>query len=454
MADSIMGQAVLCRSGGFYRLATPLVGLVLVAGCTSLPGADGTEAALIDKAQGLPALVSTEGRDARSVARNGLLLSPSVREAASLVSASADEVRVQRGVLFPQLGLRLGGGVGDAGDGDPALALEGMQRLFDFGDSKRAIGVADLDLQINYIAFHKTVDEALVELLNAYDSVRMYGELLDVHRDQLAAMRSLETLVANRTETGAASSSDLLETRKRLQSAAFLVNDIELALGEARDRLVRLSGQARGGRVNMAGRACAAAEDTDDMRIARLRLARAKLTLERAEKARMPRLVLSPIARSELGDGGMSVGLNLGIQSDFLQGGALTAKANAARNGYAAAQAGVEAVELNDALEERRLRRSLAAGNRKAEMLRQQIDLLSQTRKLYRSQYFDLGTRQISDLLDNEEEYYGRQAELVELSSTLAADRVHCAARNRTLRREIGVEGHSLYGFPLAPDAI
>lgn len=108
---------------------------------------------------------------------------------------------------------------------------------------------------------------------------------------------------------------------------------------------------------------------------------------------------------------------------------------------------------LEETLAERALRRSLAAGARKTAMLDRQIELLSRTRELYRSQYFDMGTRQLSELLDNEEEYYARQAELAELRATLAADRLDCAVRSRVLRRELGLEGHSLHGFPLAPES-
>lgn len=433
-------------------MSVAVFSLALLAGCGGLPEADGTEAAIAEKAQGLPPLAAGTRQDGVSAARSGLLRSPDVREAASLVAASADEVRVQRAALFPSLGLSLGGGTGDAGQGDAALELEGRQLLFDFGDTKRAISVADLDLQINYIAFHKAVDESLVDSLETYDRLRMYGELLQVYRAQLDAMRDLEGLIAARTESGAASSPDLLETRKRMQSAEFLVHDTELSLEEARDRLIRLTGMSQGGNINIPSSPCAPSGGSDEMLMAQLELAKAELTLERAERARQPRLSMSPIARSELEDKDVSLGLNLGVQSDLLQGGALTARANAARNTRQGAMAGVEAAALDDELDSRRLRRDIAAGNRKVEMLERQIELLTQTRELYRSQYFDLGTRQLTELLDNEEEFYNRQAELIELRSAMVSDRLACAERSRTLRRALDIEGSSLYGYPLISD--
>lgn len=434
--------------------APALLALVLVAGCSGLRDAEGTEAMLIARAETLPALTAAMGDGAQDVARNGVLRAPAVREAASLVSASADEVRVARAALFPSLGLSFGGGVGDAGSGSPALSLEGTQRVFDFGNTRREITLADLDLQIDYYDFQGAVDTALLEALIAYDSVHTYTRLLAIHRAHLAELTRLEGLVAARTESGAASSTDRLEAQTRLQAAAFLVSDTELALAEAQDRLVRLTGQDRGGRFEADPGSCSVSGVSDEMRVAQLQLARAQLAAERAERARTPRIVLSPLVRSELGDGTTSFGMNVGVQSDLLQGGALTARARAAWNAYAGAQARLEAVTLDDELDARGLQRTIGSGSRRVQMLERQIALLAETRALYRSQYLDLGTRQITELLDNEQEYYTRQAELAEELSEVSVARLRCADRSGTLRAQLALENYSLYGFPLVPDPL
>jgi len=435
------------------REAAALGACVLLTGCGGLPDPDGFEAAVIENAATLAALTPATGDDAKSLSRNGLLLSPSVREAASRVSASAEEVRVQRAALFPGLSLAgISGIISSGGGASHAVELSGTQLLFDGGNSRRAVQVADFNLQISYIAFQKAVDEAVVELLNAYDEVQTQSELVGIYRRQHHAMRELETLVAARTESGAVSSSDLLEARKRLHSAAFLVNDAELALAEAQDRLMLLSGQTKGGRHQLGAKSCKALGETDDLRTAHLELGRAQIALERAEKAVSPLLLLKPVLGGEIGLNKLPLGVNIDVRSDLLQGGALTARANVARSNLATAEARLGVVRLEDHVAENALVRSLTAGDQKSAMLQRQIDLLSQTRELYRSQYADMGTRRISELLDNEEEYYSRQAELIELRSQLAGHRLDCAVRSRVLRRELGLEGYSLYGFPLAVD--
>lgn len=254
-----------------------------------------------------------------------------------------------------------------------------------------------------------------------------------------------------RTNIGAASSSDLLETRKRTQAAEFSVHDAELMLGEARDRLARLSGQSKGGKIPaIETGTCAPAGEADELRIARLKLAKADITLTRANKARLPRAYLEPLVRRSSDAQGLSIGMNAGVSSDLLQGGALSARANAARNNRDSTNAGITSARRNVDLDVGKLRREIAAAGRKTDMLKRQISLLEQTRDLYRSQYFDLGTRQISDLLDNEEEFYNRKAELIELDSELTVNKLDCATRAHSLRKVVKIEGTSLYGYPLS----
>lgn len=428
------------------------VGLVILTAC-SLPEPDGTEAAIIDKAEGLPQLAVGQGRAPEAVVRNGLLLSPDVRAKAAEVSASADEVRVQRAALFPSLGLSIDGGVGDAATREPGIELRGRQLILDFGQTKREVTIADLDLQTTYLEFHQSVDDAIFDVLVAYDAVLKNVRLLNVRRAQLKALSDLQALVTEQVEIGAVPSSDELEARKRTQSAEFLVLDTELSLAEARDRISELTGQSKGGQVPLIPvGSCTSPDDTDETRLARLELARAQLNLEVAENARTPGVFVEPVVRSQRGDGGVRVGVDVGVNSDLLRGGALSAAVNAARNTLNSADARVAAARRTDILVENRLRRDIAAAGAEEIILNRQVDLLEQTRSLFRSQYFDLGTRQIKDLLDNEDEYYDRQAELIELRSDLVANQLECAIREDSLRGRLGIEEVTLYDFPLSAD--
>ncbi|MDT0684707.1 TolC family protein [Roseicyclus sp. F158] len=435
------------RAGRFAVLA-----VALLAGCSGLRGPEGTEAALREQAAALPALGRSSGQSAADAARNGVLMSPSVREAASLVSASADEVRVARAALFPSLSLSLGGGVGNAGQGDAAVDLVGEQQLTSFGETDRAIRIADLDLQLRFLDFQTEVDETLINVLHAVQDVAMQKELLSVHNAHLQQLQHLAGLVAARIDNGASTRTEALEARSRLQAAEFTVLDTELALAEARDTLFRLSGQSEGARIDVVAGSCGASALSEEMVRARLEFLRSRLELERADRARLPGITASPLVRGDVADGSTSVGLNVGVRSDVLQGGALTARARAARNALAAAEARVETVALEQDLEERGLTRSIATGARRVGLLERQIALLAETRDLYRTQYFDLGTRRLTELLEQEQDYSMRRAELVEERAELMKSRINCAARERTLRGQLNIEAQSLYGLPLTPN--
>ncbi len=439
------GSALVRGAARFVIFA----GVVGLAGC-SLPKPDGTEAALLARVEKLPALERASGKSATAVARNGLLLDPAVREAASRVAASADDIRIQRAALFPSLGLTIGAGIDSAGVDAPTIALNAKQLVLDFGNTERAISEADFDMQINYLEFQKTVDETVVDALESYSDVAVQARLVEVRQAQLSSMRELQRLVARRYELGATTHLDVLETQRRVEAAAFLVEDARLALAEAQDTLVRLSGQNEGGAIpsNLTSH-CGETVDVLETRIAQLRLARSVVAWERAEHARLPQVYISPSARVQAGDGAPDLGVSIGVQSDLLQGGALSANARQAATRVEGAAAGVEAAALDAQLAAIRLTRDIGAAERKAALIGRQLAIFDETRALYRKQYFELGSRQISELLDNETDYFDLRADQVELQSDLDAANLECSSRANKLREGLSLTEQALYDLPL-----
>lgn len=422
-----------------------------VAGC-SLPEPDGTEAALLARVEGLPALEQAPGKTAAAVARNSLLLDPAVREAASLVAASADDIRIQRAALFPSLGLSINAGTGSTNVDAPTIALNARQLVVDFGNTDRAVSEADFDMQIKYLEFQKAVDETVVRALESFSDVAVQTRLLGVRQAQLSSMRELQRLVARRYELGATTHLDVLETRRRVEAAAFLVEDARLAQAEAQESLIRLSGQSEGGALpsNLTSH-CGETVDVLDTQIAQLRLARAVVALERAERARLPQVYISPTAsaRVRAGDVTPNLGVGIGVQSDLLQGGALSANARQAATRVEGAAAGIEAAERDAQLAEIRLRREVGAAERKDALIARQLAILDETRELYRMQYFDMGSRQISELLDNEADYFDLRADQIELRLDIDTANLECAARANKLREGLSLTQHALYDLPL-----
>lgn len=78
-----------------------------------------------------------------------------------------------------------------------------------------------------------------------------------------------------------------------------------------------------------------------------------------------------------------------------------------------------------------------------------QTKLLDQTRALYRSQYFDLGTRNLNDLLDAEEDYYNALIERSDSERDLDIALLQCHLTGGTLRSALGLSNVTLYGYPI-----
>ncbi|MBE0455286.1 MAG: TolC family protein [Roseovarius sp.] len=427
---------------------------VILAACASGPPTENVRM-LGERAEQLQPLTADEGTDARSVVRNALLQDPAVRERASLIGASIDQIVIARSALMPSLRFGIVGGAGAARAGPASLELSGSQLLLDFGGTQRAVEAADVNMQIQYLQFQSRVDEAITEVLRAFGEVAMLEELTRTREEQLAVMQELRGLIAERTESGASPLPDLLEVRNRIERAEFNVLNARLELAEMRDSLLRLSGRSRGGTIPDFPQGCTPpGGETDELQIARLEHVKAELDLEDARRARLPRISLFPLGRLSVSGGGVSVGMNVGADAPLFEGGAIRARQNAARNRLQSVEAQVETAERNIRLDDLRLRRQISSLTERQAMLRRQINLQRQTRDLYRGQYFELGTRQMTDLLDAEETLFSRQIELIEANFESRLRSVECAARSKSLRRTLGLTTFQIHDYPLTTDGL
>lgn len=435
------------------HLACWALGLFLLLGaCGDRPMSE-TVTQIEGRSATLPPLTAGKGMDPRNTVRRGLLADPEVRERAGLISASIDQIAIERSALFPQLSLGVVGGVGNAGAGDAQLEVSGRQLLFDFGGTERAIEAADIDLQIEYQRFQSQVDTSITTVLLIYRQIAMLEEVVEVKTVQVGAMRNLHRTITERTEIGAQALPDLLEVNGRIERAEFELLDARLELTELRDRLQRLAQTSQGGVIPDFPPSCRAqAGTTDELIIARLERASAQLALEEAERAVYPGMSLNPLGLVSLGSGGVSTGMNINVETSLFEGGAIRARINQAQNRLRSAEAALETEERNMRLDDRRLDRQIASLREKQAMLARQIQLQAETRDLYRSQYIDLGSRQITDLLDAEETLYDRQIELIEVKFELQEYLVQCAERSGTLRGVLNLTQSQLYGFPLTTD--
>lgn len=431
------------------RLAACGAALALLTACAGGYQSP-SEADLAARAAAGETLTAASGSDAIGVVKRALLADPDIRTEASLIAASADQIRIERAEKFPSLSASAGAGAGKAGTGDPAIGLTGRQVLWDGGAIDRKVKRADIDLQRRYQSFQVAVDGAIAGTLTAYAEVAAFAEMRKVRQDQQKAVNDLSQLILQRVEMGAIPKQDQLEVSNRIERAEYDLLDAGFRLDEARDRLRRLSGSEQAGKLPSALSACKPSGLVPDKVIlARLAVLDARLALADAKRSAYPRVSLTVPGTLELGTGGVSSGVNLGVDTTFLRGGAVKAAIARAENQQRAADAALAAAERDARLDEVSLARRIATLGQKQAMLRRQIALQTETRDLYRSQYIDLGTRELTDLLDAETTLADRRIELIETGLDLMKAQIDCATAGGSLRKTLGLEGSVLHGFPL-----
>lgn len=436
------------------RLGFSISALTVMAGCAG-DEPTGTAARLQQAAAERPEVsLSASGGAGTDAVRGALMRHPAIEEAANEIAASAAEVRVSRAALFPQLGLGATTGLttdDDDDDNDPALELTGSQVITDFGTTALSIDAADLDVLRNYVAFQQAVDDAAVETLTLMADVQRARALVPLRTEQLGAMRDLQGLVQQRRAAGATSEPDILETERRIQSAEFALFEAELAEAEAESALIEVSGIPFSGKMPSApsGRGCRSGNLPDtSIQIARLDEAIAELTLEKTKRSHLPRIALEAVARQPT-EGSARIGMNVNIDTRVFEGGARSARLDAAARSLQARKSGVARARQSDQLEQLRLTRELSAASQRQQMIGRQIGLLDEARELYRRQYFDLGTRDLVDLLDTEEDFFDLQADQIVSRHDEIALRWQCASRSNNLLPALGITEASLHGFPL-----
>lgn len=398
-------------------------------------------------------------KDVDAMALKGLATQSRIASAAHEVGAAMATARAQAGKYYPQVSAGLSSGISTDGDDAPTFELVGSQRLFDFGQLDRSVAQTVLSAEQSHLAFLTEVDDLLVEIATAYVETEEYRQQVDITGAQLARMQEIEALISRRNDEGVASSPDVLDARKQVQSAEALHLNAQIQFARAQRTLATLAGPSAlsvKGPLPRMGSACRAAggkaEATADVRLATLTLAAAELTLESAQKSALPSVALEASAKqdlTEIGDSEPVLGLTLDISTNFFQGGTRKAQVAAAESARQAAQAALAAIrqevtlDYSGAVDEARNLQILDGA------LSRQVNYLDEMRELYRRQFLDLGSRSLRELLDIEEEFFQIRLDMIGNRADIEVARLGCLRAAGEVRSHFGLEGKTLYGLAL-----
>jgi len=394
--------------------------------------------------------------------RRAVSYHPSVVEAVSRLNQQGEALNEARAGYRP----RLSWGVNtdfDSGAGDyrPSLEVSGSQMIYDFGKVDGRVQIATAGIAGRKSQVLMAVDDLIRETAHAAIELQRNQALAGVARDQVKDTGAILDLVRSRTEKGASTRSDELQAEARVQAAEATTLEVQAQTRRWTSALAALTGtsgaMARGADVpGWLSAACDSA-DPDWSRVpavmqadAERASAVAQIGLSRAES--LPTLSLdagvgTDLTRIGSSDPDYTIGLN--VKGSLYNGGESGARRAAAGHALRSSEAAKLRAQVG-------IRRSLTEATGQISSMRALLASLSkrqammdETRDLYRTQYLELGTRTLLDLLNADQEFHAARFDEINIRYDLQRLGIDCAYNTGNLRGNFSLEGKPLFGVTL-----
>ncbi|WP_428978771.1 TolC family outer membrane protein [Brenneria tiliae] len=351
---------------------------------------------------------------------------PDIGKAVGRLFEQSEAVNVARSQYYPQVNGGINNGITntyrDSGY-SPSLVLSLSQMLYDFGKVDSQVRAANAGVAQEQANVLVSIDTVAHDTASALVQVQGYQNLVKIARDQLTALSGISQLARQRSDEGASTLSDVVQTDARIEGARSLLLQYQANLDRWRATLASRLGWERIQQVSDdfppgLSRACEAGEPDDRLIPAVLaayaQANKAQAQLDEADARMLPTISLQPEVSHYLNDRyANSATLDrtqysawVKVEMPLYQGGKLTAGRNAAAHSREAANAAVQAARL-DARQQLAESQNEAQGlARTLQIQQRQRELGEKTRALYQQQYLDLGSRQLLDVLNAEQEVF------------------------------------------------
>ncbi len=443
LAPCSLRRAAAARGGSVRGVAASLVAAFWLTGGASAQVADNGP---LDMAGAVRAAVRTH---------------PGVRGAGEQVQQAGEGVAAARAGYKPQItgGIENQNGSYRNSSYDSRYVytakLTGSQMLYDFGKVSGAVDQARSGVRASEAQVQMAIDDVSLNTAQAWVDAHLQQSLVQIAREQLAAIRSITALVTERAAKGATTRSDVEQANSRVEVMQSQMLGAEAEAQRASLTLMHLTGRIAPVAIvgdipdMLRDGACQANSDAETAAVrqaeARRDAARAGLGVARAQ--RLPTVTLDGSVGYALTDGSRlygeyrttgQVGFNLSMP--LYQGGATRARERGAL---------YELRAYEDAVEQARLEMRQGFADAKAQadgwaerapVLARRMASIDATRGLYRQQYLLLGTRSLIDLLNSEQEYYSARVEQAQGIYARYRLAVQCLYYSDRLRSAFGLD--------------
>ena len=395
--------------------------------------------------------------------RDAVAWHPSVDQAVASLSASDQEIREAKAGYYPQINGGIGPSLSVIGGTSwrPRATLGSSQMLYDFGKVRSAVDAARAGERVSRAQLLLAVDGLARNTSIAVMEIQRYHALLAVAREQLDNLNTINELVKLRVRRGATTRSDSTQAEARIESAQATILQITAELRRWQSNLRNLTG--REGAVDVAvevppwlDRACLApAPDWDRLPTVMQSLAQrdeAQAAYHGARASRLPTISLGADVDTDLRDPFSQrndVAIGITVSSSLYQGGARKAREQASFHALQSADAALATARLE-------ARRTLDENREQIDSLNDRLDALGrrhadmqETGRLYRLQYFELGTRTLLDLLNAQQELHQTRFDEVNAQHDTRRINLECLYYSGQLRDAFALTGTVVRGVTL-----
>ncbi len=435
---------------------------VTLVALTCLLVSPGYGQALSDRAPGAPAgAVLTLDQAVRAA----VAWHPQVTEASGSLSARREEIAVARAGYLPRVNAGVDSGydsrIADSWRPRPTASVD--QMLYDFGKVASAVAAARADTREGEAQLLLAIDDLVRQTAFAAIELQRAAALRTVAQAQLARIGEISRLVGDRSDVGAATRSDALQARARVESARATLSQIEASTQRWSAALAFLVGRdtpvpgVTDDAPAFLDTACIDAsvrpEPVPAIMAAEARRDEAEANLRRSKADQYPTIAFGGNASTDLASftSDRSIySFGLRASSEVFGGGARRARARGAQLALGAAEASIAATRLET-------RQALAEAGTQVPLLTDLLQTLerrrtdmAETGKLYELQYLQMGTRTLVDLLNAEQELHQVGFEIVNTRHDLRRLEIDCLYNSGRLRTAFQLDERQITGRQFA----
>lgn len=388
---------------------------------------------------------------------------PSVTEAIGRLNARTEDVDVAKAGYRPQISVGLESGYNNTMQSNwrPRPNVSASQMLYDFGKVSSSVAFARAGTKMGQAQLLLAVDSLIRDTSYAMIEVQRGDALRQVALDQLETISSISDMVRYRYERGAATKSDALQAQARVEAASSTIAEITAQQLRWASNLAYLLGREEIPVVSpdvpewFFG-SCSEGEPdwptVPAVMYAEAQRNQAVAELDRSKADRMPTVSVGANGAADVRDpfsGRSQYSIGINVSSDLYNGGAHGARSRGAAYALGAADAAAANAQNEASRQLAEAQRQIASYTDVLNTLISRQDSMSETGRLYRLQYLEMGTRTLVDLLNAEQELHQVRFSAVNTRHDLRRLQADCLFSAGSARRAFALSGTVVQGVRL-----